>query len=57
MADQTAAMVRSIRSAAFKFWDDYWRHVSDSAKDLVTKLLRQRPEDRISIADALKHPW
>ena len=50
-------MVRSIRSAAFKFWDEYWCHVSDCAKDLVSKLLRQRPEDRITIADALKHPW
>ncbi|KAA0160281.1 hypothetical protein FNF31_04446 [Cafeteria roenbergensis] len=57
VAEQTAAMVRSIRSAAFKFWDEYWCHVSDCAKDLVSKLLRQRPEDRITIADALKHPW
>merc|ERR1712176_161287 len=31
--------------------------VSDAAKDLIAKLLIKDPKKRISIEDALKHPW
>ena len=34
-------------------WDD----VSDEAKDLVTKLLKYDPNERISALDAINHPW
>ncbi|CAF1197066.1 unnamed protein product [Didymodactylos carnosus] len=34
-----------------------WEQISDSAKDLVTRLLCISPNDRITIKDALAHPW
>ena len=34
-----------------------WQSVSDQAKDLVSKLLKNNPEERISALDALNHPW
>ncbi|KAF9372958.1 hypothetical protein BGX21_004618, partial [Mortierella sp. AD011] len=36
---------------------EYWRNVSDSAKDFVTKLLTVDPNQRMTATEALKHPW
>ncbi|KAI8048907.1 kinase-like domain-containing protein [Syncephalis plumigaleata] len=32
-------------------------YVSDLAKDLITRLLKHDPEDRIGLEQVLKHPW
>ncbi|CAK9784356.1 kinase-like protein [Cutaneotrichosporon oleaginosum] len=32
-------------------------HVSPEATDLIKRLLRYHPEDRLPLADVLKHPW
>lgn len=34
-----------------------WEQISESAKDLITRLLRLNQNDRITIKDALAHPW
>lgn len=34
-----------------------WRHVSANATDLIRRLLTVEPRDRISVHDALLHPW
>ncbi|CAF0752731.1 unnamed protein product [Adineta ricciae] len=34
-----------------------WEHISESAKDLVTRLLCLNQNERITIQDALAHPW
>ncbi|KAL9818380.1 putative calcium-dependent protein kinase 15 CAMK-CDPK family [Arabidopsis thaliana] len=34
-----------------------WPSISESAKDLVRKLLTKDPKQRISAAQALEHPW
>ena len=34
-------------------WDD----VSQQAKELVQRLLMKDPRQRISLADAMAHPW
>jgi calcium/calmodulin-dependent serine protein kinase len=34
-----------------------WQSISDSAKDLLTKMLKLDPKERINIDDALNHPW
>lgn len=55
--EQSQAMIRSIRNAAYRFWDAYWADVSEPAKDLCRRMLQRKPEDRITVDDALKHPW
>ncbi|BGP56751.1 hypothetical protein JCM8202_004476 [Rhodotorula sphaerocarpa] len=32
-------------------------HVSAEAQDLIRKLLRYKPEDRLPLADVARHPW
>eukprot|EP00826_Nyctotherus_ovalis_P041018 TRINITY_DN4086_c0_g3_i1.p1 TRINITY_DN4086_c0_g3~~TRINITY_DN4086_c0_g3_i1.p1 ORF type:complete len:268 (+),score=76.80 TRINITY_DN4086_c0_g3_i1:468-1271(+) len=34
-----------------------WAHISDSAKDLIKKMLAYNPESRISAMNAFKHEW
>merc|ERR1719265_2392283 len=34
-----------------------WSGISEEAKDLVRKMFRRSPIDRISAEQALKHPW
>jgi len=34
-----------------------WGHISDQAKDLVQKMLAKEPDQRISVREALQHPW
>lgn len=34
-----------------------WNTISDSAKDLVSKLLSLDPNERPTVKDALEHPW
>ena len=35
----------------------YPQHVSSKARDLVGRLLRKDPMDRISLQEVLEHPW
>jgi len=34
-----------------------WNSISDSAKDLVKKMLNLDPNSRIKVEEALEHPW
>jgi len=34
-----------------------WRDISEEAKDLVRSLLTVKVKDRLSVQDALKHPF
>jgi serine/threonine protein kinase len=48
-----------LRSAKgeFDLINEPWGQISSEAKDLVTKLLNPNPEKRISLEEALNHPW
>ncbi|GBG29706.1 Protein kinase, putative [Hondaea fermentalgiana] len=50
-------LFRQIRSANFKFDEEYWSEVSNSAKDLVSKLLIVDRTKRLTIDQLLEHPW
>ncbi|OMJ69064.1 hypothetical protein SteCoe_33317 [Stentor coeruleus] len=47
----------SIQRSEYNFSSKCWSGISEKAKDLIRKLLVSDPRDRISINDALKHPW
>lgn len=34
-----------------------WAHISESAKDLVRRMLMLDPAERITVYEALNHPW
>jgi calcium/calmodulin-dependent serine protein kinase len=34
-----------------------WQYVSDHAKDLIRKMLAVDPEERLTVEEALSHPW
>jgi calcium/calmodulin-dependent protein kinase I len=47
----------AIKLGHFDFPSPYWDSVSDTAKDLIIKLLCRNPEKRLSAEEILKHPW
>ena len=34
-----------------------WENVSDSLKQLIKGMLEKDPQERLTIADVLEHPW
>ena len=34
-----------------------WNHISESAKDLVKRMLTLDQNNRIKVEEALEHPW
>ena len=51
-------LFRKIRKGQYKFHDEYWKQVSDSAKDLIRSLLTVKPTERKTAADILgSDPW
>ncbi|KAK8587335.1 hypothetical protein V6N12_021832 [Hibiscus sabdariffa] len=47
----------SILGGHIDFLSDPWPSISDSAKDLVRKMLREDPKERLSPFEVLNHPW
>ncbi|KAK6588446.1 calcium-dependent kinase [Cryptosporidium xiaoi] len=50
-------ILRKVRIGKFSFEHNSWRYISDSAKDLIRRLLTIDPNKRINAHDALNHPW
>jgi len=50
-------LFEAIKTQNINFEEDCWEGVSDSAKDLVSKLLTKDPKKRITAEKALMHPW
>ncbi|XP_018574202.1 phosphorylase b kinase gamma catalytic chain, skeletal muscle/heart isoform isoform X2 [Anoplophora glabripennis] len=50
-------MLRNIMEGKFSFSSPEWADISEPPKDLIRKLLVVDPKQRISIKDALKHPF
>ncbi|CAL5045438.1 unnamed protein product [Urochloa decumbens] len=46
-----------IRSTELRFPSDPWDRVSDSAKELVTGMLRRDPRQRLTAKQVLEHSW
>ncbi|XP_071449784.1 calcium/calmodulin-dependent protein kinase type IV-like isoform X2 [Hetaerina americana] len=55
-AGEIAIQQRAIRGD-YTFKSSCWDGISESAKDLVSKLLQVDPEKRLTAKEALVHPW
>ncbi|XP_058084737.1 calcium-dependent protein kinase 13 [Magnolia sinica] len=47
----------AVRAADLRFPLDPWGCISESAKDLITRMLSTDPVQRLSAAQVLDHPW
>ena len=47
----------TIKKGDVVFEKEYFGHVSIEAKHLITSLLNVDPSERLTVDDALKHPW
>jgi len=52
-----AELYKKIRKGAFVFDSPYWDNVSQSAKDLISRLIVLDPERRMTVNDVLRHEW
>lgn len=50
-------LFESIQQGKYEFPDRDWAHITDGAKDLISKLLVRDATLRLSAAQVLKHPW
>lgn len=50
-------VIKQVRRAEVKFYDDLFEHTTDSAKAFVAALLEKNPKKRLSAEAALAHPW
>lgn len=50
-------MLRNIMEGSYSFDSPKWADISDSPKDLIKKLLVNEPKDRLTVVEALDHPF
>ncbi|CAM9625154.1 unnamed protein product [Bubo scandiacus] len=55
--DTPEEILARIGSGKFSLSGGYWNTVSDTAKDLVSKMLHVDPHQRLTAAQVLGHPW
>ena len=51
------SLFQMIRLGEYSMDDHLWDHVSDEAKDCVQRLLTVNTSVRMTITEALEHPW
>ena len=52
-----ARLFAKIKKGVYSFHDEYWLDISAEAKDLIAKMLTVDPDQRITAAEALEHPY
>jgi len=50
-------LFEEIMAARYEFPEEYWGHISEEAKDFVSRLLLVNPHQRLTASQALQHPW
>ncbi|KAM7518018.1 hypothetical protein LguiB_016980 [Lonicera macranthoides] len=56
-AETEVGIFRQILQAKLDFESEPWPGISDSAKDLIRKMLTRNPKARITAHEVLCHPW
>lgn len=55
--EDPARLFKAIRRGEYEFHEEYWGHVSQEAKGLISKLLIVDPRERLTAERALRDPW
>lgn len=50
-------LFKNIYHVNYEFCDEDWGFISDEAKDFISRLLVKDPSSRMSVEEALSHPW
>lgn len=50
-------LFQKITTCYYGFPSPWWDHVSTGAKDLIVRLLQPDPRKRLTVEQALEHPW
>ena len=50
-------LTQQVIEGSYSFPDKYWKDISSEAKDMIRKLMTVDPTKRITVAQALDHPW
>lgn len=56
-ASDERKMFRLVKKGRYKFDEEYWSNISDSAKSFVQGLLTLDTNRRMTAKDVLEHPW
>jgi len=56
-ADTRNERDRRIYNCEYEFHPKLWQHVSDTAKGFVCSLLQKEAGDRMTVLEAMEHPW
>ena len=56
-ATELKDIFQKIINAEFTYEGQEWESVSENAKDLITRMMKADPRNRITIDQALRHPW
>ena len=51
------SILKAVSSGKYDTISPAYNSLSDNAKDLITNLLKYKPEERITAEQALNHPW
>ncbi|XP_012320293.2 myosin light chain kinase family member 4 isoform X1 [Aotus nancymaae] len=57
LGDNDAETLNNILACRWDLEDEEFQHISDEAKEFISKLLIKEKSWRISASEALKHPW
>jgi serine/threonine protein kinase len=56
-SSDTLKLFDQIKNCDYDFEVKYWYHVSDEAKDFISKILVSDPKRRMNPEEMLAHPW
>lgn len=51
------SMRQQILEAKFAFYSPYWDEIEDISLDLISRLLVANPDERLTVENAINHPW
>ena len=53
----SSRMKRKIMAGEYTFPEEAWKNISSDAKNMIQKMLKVEPSDRMTIEEFFHHPW